>query len=154
PATQQYQLPITRRLDGRATPVISAFYPRMTFQAAVFPDVRELTLLPAAATNQITRDLDQAIQMAASEGWSHIELPESPCLTADPEIIELIVALVRRLFERNPRLRCEIQRDREPLRQERLAIGVSHNDQKDLLRGRLDSAGLNRVVVQTANKLQ
>ena len=33
-------------------------------------------------------------------------------------------------------------------------MGVSHNDQKDLLRVALAARGLSRVVVETANKLQ
>jgi hypothetical protein len=33
-------------------------------------------------------------------------------------------------------------------------VGVSHNDQKDLLRAALDAEGLGEVVVETANKLQ
>ena len=37
---------------------------------------------------------------------------------------------------------------------DRVAVGVSHNDQKDLLRARLDALGLGAVKVATANKLQ
>jgi hypothetical protein len=37
---------------------------------------------------------------------------------------------------------------------DRIAIGVSHNDQKAMIRTLLDSAGLGAVVVDTANKLQ
>ena len=40
------------------------------------------------------------------------------------------------------------------LRPGRIAVGVSHNDQKDLLRMALDDAGLGAVPVSTANKLQ
>jgi hypothetical protein len=35
-----------------------------------------------------------------------------------------------------------------------VAVGVSHNDQKDHLRAALDARGLRGVVVETANKLQ
>ena len=35
-----------------------------------------------------------------------------------------------------------------------MAVGVSHNDQKQLLRSQLDSIGFSEVVVETANKLQ
>jgi hypothetical protein len=35
-----------------------------------------------------------------------------------------------------------------------IAVGVSHNDQKDLLRTRLQRHGLSGVVVETANKIQ
>jgi hypothetical protein len=42
----------------------------------------------------------------------------------------------------------------QELRPERVAIGVSHNDQKDILRSCLDEMGHRNVVVETANKLQ
>ena len=35
-----------------------------------------------------------------------------------------------------------------------VAVGVSHNDQKDLVRVLLDEAGMGGVVVDTANRLQ
>ena len=41
-----------------------------------------------------------------------------------------------------------------PLRPGRFAVGVSHNNQKDLLRMALDDAGLAAVPVSTASKLQ
>jgi hypothetical protein len=40
------------------------------------------------------------------------------------------------------------------LRPEQVAVGISPNDQKDLLRVALAQRGLDRVVVETANKLQ
>ena len=41
-----------------------------------------------------------------------------------------------------------------PLRPGRIAVGVSHNDQKDLLRMAMSDSGLGAVPVSTANKLQ
>lgn len=45
-------------------------------------------------------------------------------------------------------------RVRRPSATDRVAVGVSHNDQKDCLRAELDAAGLDAVKVETANKLQ
>lgn len=40
-------------------------------------------------------------------GWAHIELPDVPVLTADPEIIRLIGNLVERIRTGHARVRCE-----------------------------------------------
>ena len=75
-------------------------------------------------------------------------------LPADPEAVDYLANLVQRLFDRGPRVRCERQLAPAPLRPEQVAVGVSHNDQKDFLRVALASRGLGNVVVETANKLQ
>ncbi len=154
PSTPVHQLPISRRLDPRAVPIAQSFYPGHGFEAAVLPDVRELRLLRGVAHDQRTRLLDAALDRAARGGWAHLELPEAAVLTADPETLELIVDLVRRLRDRAPEVRCELRPEFDSLLPHRIAIGVSHNDQKDLLRIALDGAGLPDVVVNTANKLQ
>jgi hypothetical protein len=154
PNTPVYRLPITRRLDPRAVPVARAFYPGHAFDAAVLPDARQLRLLPAVAQDARTQLLDRSLDLAAREGWAHIELPDAPVLTADPETIGLIVDLLSRLAERAPRVRCERMPALTSLSASRIAVGVSHNDQSDQLRIALDTAGLREVVVSTANKLQ
>ena len=102
----------------------------------------------------VLRGIDEALGLAARRGWAHVELSRAPVLQADPEAIELIVGLVNRLFERRPRVRCEMRPDDAEMRPERVAVGVSHNDQKDLLRSALSARGHEGVVVETANKLQ
>jgi AAA domain len=154
PATPVYQLPVTRRLDPRAVPVARAFYPGHVFDAAVLPGTRELRLLRGVARAPRGRAVDQALDLAARLGWAHLELPDAQVLTADPDTVELLVALATRLFARGPQVRCEQQPAWQPLAPRRVAVGVSHNDQKDLLRVALDAAGLDEVVVNTANKLQ
>lgn len=154
PATPVYPLPITRRLDPRAIPLVRAFYPGHAFDAAVLPGVRELTLLPGVAQGHRNCVVDQTLNVAAKYGWAHLELPEAPVLTADPGIVEMIVDLVCRLRDRDPRVRCEFHPGGKPLSPRRIAVGVSHNDQKDLLRLALDAAGCPKVTVSTANKLQ
>lgn len=155
PETPVHFFPITRRLDPRAVPVARAFYPaEHVFEAAVLPGVRQLRLQPAVGGNRRLRLLDRALDLAAGEGWAHLELPDAAVLMADPEMVTLIVETVQRLLQRGPRLRCERETRLHDLDPDRIAVGVSHNDQKDLLRVALDEAGLDRVVVNTANKLQ
>lgn len=154
PHTPVYRLPITRRLDTRAAPLARAFYPGHAFDAAVLPGIRRMTLLRGVARGPRTRLLDRALDEAARAGWAHVELPDAAVLTADPEMVGLIVGLVRRLAERAPTVACERIPAGAPLAPERVAVGVSHNDQKDLLRLALDGEGFPDVVVSTANKLQ
>jgi AAA domain len=154
PSTPVYGLPISRRLDPRAVGLLRVFYPELSFDAAVRPGVRELCLDGTAHADRLANKLDAALDLAAQSGWAHIELPRAAVLQADPEAVELIVRLVRRLLERSPRVRCERHRDFVGLPAHRLAVGVSHNDQKDLLQVALAAQGLGGVVVETANKLQ
>lgn len=154
PATPVYRLPATRRLAPRAIPIARAFYPGHNFDAAVLPDVRQIKLLPGIAQDHRTRVLDQALSFATRAGWAHVELPDSPVLTADPETIDLIVDLIRRLRDRAPEVRCERTPQWQALAPERIAVGVSHNDQRDHLRLALDAVGFSGIVVNTANKLQ
>jgi hypothetical protein len=154
PQTPVYKLPVSRRLDPRAVTVAQAFYSDLSFRAAVRDGVRQLRLLPAVSRTSRGRLLDQVLNRAAAAGWAHLDLPEAPVLTTDPEILETICGLIDRLAQRNPQVRCESVTAWGSLEPEKIAVGVSHNDQKDLLRARLDSMGHERIVVDTANKLQ
>ena len=151
PSTPVHGLPISRRLDPRAVRVAQLFYPDLCVNPAVLPGVRELRLGNGSRAN---RRLDPALDLASREGWAHVELPRAAVLQADPEAVALIADLVEQLFERNPRVRCERHTLLAPLLPQQVAIGVSHNDQKDHLRAVLDARGLCEVVVETANKLQ
>ncbi len=152
--TAVYGLPITRRLDDRAVQVARLFYPDLPFAPAVLPGVRELRLSKDNTAPRRSTRLDAALDLAVQTGWSHIELPRAAVLPADPETVKLLAGLVRRLFDRSPEVRCERQPDLVRLRPEQVAVGVSHNDQKDFLRFALDALGLGEVVVETVNKLQ
>jgi hypothetical protein len=79
-------------------------------------------------------------ELAAREGWAHVELPRAPVLQADLEAVEVLAALVGRLFARGPQARCERQPRPALLRPGQVAVGVAHNDQKDFLRVALGSA--------------
>ncbi len=151
PCTPVHGLSITRRLDSRAVGIARLFYPDLSFRAAVLPGVREFRLAKGTATN---RHLDSVLTLAAREGLAHVELPRAAVLQSDPEAVELIADLVARMFDRNPWVRCEREPAATPLTSGRVAVGVSHNDQKDQLRAALNDRGLEGVVVETANKLQ
>ncbi|EQD59318.1 hypothetical protein B1B_08255 [mine drainage metagenome] len=154
PSTPVHKYPISRRLDGRAVTVAETFYPDLAFKAAVLRDRRKLRLQPSTVKKPRARFLDHALDHAAAEGWAHIELPHAPVLTADPELIDVIVTLIKQLLGRNPQVQCELSQRWTAIARTRVAVGVSHNEQKDLLRARLDAAGLMEIVVDTANKLQ
>jgi hypothetical protein len=154
PSTPVYGLPISRRLDGRAAGLARLFYPALPFRPAVLPGVRELTLERRAALNRRLRLLDQALHTAAEKGWAHLELPRAAVLQADPEAVSTLADLVERLLELGPQVRCERQPRPAELRPRQVAVGVSHNDQKDFLRVELEGRGLGGVLVETANKLQ
>lgn len=155
PDTPLHRFPITRRLDGRGARIARCFYPfDHAFGAAVADGVRQMALGPMVAPTARDRALDQALELAAEHGWAHLELPARQVLTCDPETAEAIVDLLVRLRGRNAQLVCERQRMPVPLDFARVAVGVAHNDQKDLMRARLDAVGLTTVVVDTANRLQ
>jgi hypothetical protein len=75
-------------------------------------------------------------------------------LRADPVLAEHMVNVTTRLLQRGARWRDEDHDRRRPLTPADIAVGVSHNDQKDLLRALFDDAGLQSIAVDTANKLQ
>lgn len=154
PGTPVHQLPITRRLDPRAVPVARSFYPGHPFDAAVRAGVRELRLNRPGPGSRSVAKVDRALDEAAAHGWAHVTLPGAPVITADRTTAELIVSLVLRLLTRGARATCENRAGPEDLRSRDIAIGVAHNDQKDLLRALLDQGGLGTVVVDTANRLQ
>jgi len=155
PATRVHAFPISRRLDPRAVEVARGFYPGHAFDAAVLSGTRELRVLPAVGSDPHTLTLDKTIEEAARSGWAHLELPQAPVLTADPVTIATIVDLIRRVARRGPTLRGEYTANAlMDLELARIAIGVSHNDQRDYLRAELDASGFGDVVVSTANKLQ
>jgi hypothetical protein len=154
PGTPVHQIPVTWRLEPRAVPAARCFYPGHPFSAAVRPGVRELRLTRPGPGSQPLAPIDAALDEAARHGWAHVTLPGAPVLTADPATAVIIRELVHRLLARSAQVTCE-NRDRlTDLRPSEIAVGVSHNDQKDLMRALLDSYGLSAVRADTANRLQ
>ena len=154
PTTPVHRLPITRRLDPRAVPIARAFYPGHEFDSAISPGTRELRLTRPGPGSRALAGIDAALTGAAASGWAHVTLPGAPVLTADPATAVVIRDLLVRLFARSASARCENSPTSTPITPAQVAVGVSHNDQKDLLRAVLDAAGLGGVTVDTANRLQ
>jgi len=155
PLTPRYRFPITRRLDERGAAIARHFYSSAhQFGAAVADGVRALKLGAASAPNPRDKAIDKCLSLAAQAGWAYLEQPAFQSLVADPETAQLIVELIVRLLLRGGKLKCERHPRGTELVAERIAIAVSHNDQKRMIRIMLDHAGLTSVVVNTANKLQ
>ena len=154
PGTPVHQIPVTWRLDPRAVPVARCFYPGHSFSAAVLPEARELRLMRPGPGSQVLAPIDAALDEAAASGWAHLTLPGAPVLRADPATAVFIRELAHRLLARTAQVRCENRSAFAALKPSEIAVGVSHNDQKDLVRTLLDSYGLGDVRVETANRLQ
>jgi hypothetical protein len=154
PSTPVHRIPITWRLAPNAVPVARCFYPGHPFGAAVRPGVRELRLTRPGPGSEPLAVVDHALDEAARAGWAHVTLPGTPVLTADPATAVLIRDLIVRMFARSAQVNGEDRETPAGLRPAEVAVGVSHNDQKDLLRALLDDAGLGGVTVDTANRLQ
>jgi hypothetical protein len=154
PATSIHRIPITWRLAPNAVPIARCFYPGHPFSAAVRPGVRQLRLTRPGPGSSPLAAVDRALDEAAEHGWAHVTLPGTPALTADPATGHVIRDLVLRLFARSARARSEDRDAAADLRPADVAVGVSHNDQKDLVRTMLDDAGLAGITVDTANRLQ
>lgn len=155
PSTPNHRFPITRRLDSRATRITRCFYPPdHHFGAAVADGVRTMQFGAAVSVKTRDRLLDHALQLAAREGWAYLEQPAVQTLIADPETAHLMVDLIARALQRGCQLTCERNPAAIELSADRIAIAVTHNDQKAMIQTLLDAHGLSRVVVNTANKLQ
>jgi hypothetical protein len=155
PDSPRHRFPITRRLDGRGVSLARHFYPPdHEFGPAVVEGVRSMKLRSVPTLDQRDAVLDEALDSAVRSGWAYVEMPAMQTLVADPDTAELIVDLIQRLERRECRLTCERILEGAALRHARIAVAVSHNDQKAMVRLLLDRAGLNDVVVNTANKLQ
>ena len=149
------RLPITRRLPASAVPVVAAFYPEHRFSSWTVPGARTMGLRHAGLGRGALAAVDAAVDHAATEGWAYLRLPSSPVLTADPATVEVITSVAQRLRDRAAQVSSERTEGRQvDLDLERVAVAVSHRDQRDQLRASLDDAGLQQVRVDTANRLQ
>ena len=91
--------------------------------------------------------------MGADTGAAYLVLPRAPALVDDPEAAEFLVGVAGRLVERAPRAECERYGVRDVPASD-MAIVVSHNAQKDLVRNLADERDLGDLRVDTANRLQ
>lgn len=141
-------LPVSWRLPpSAATLVAEAFYTR-GFRAGVDAGVRRLefgaTLMPDPVGRVLTT--------AAEDGWGMLELPAAALPHTDPAAVEAVAGVVGRLLAGAATVTDEHgERKLEP---ERVAVGVTHRDQRALARTALQRRGHDAVVVDTANRLQ
>jgi hypothetical protein len=150
----QRAIPVTRRLPASAAGVIrEIFYPDLRFGPATVPGDRELVFkTPATGHSRLARD---AWGLAASTGWAYVELPHRLAVQPDREIVSVIGDLVEQFFAGGPVVRDERHGRRTvELVQDRLAVGVSHRNQRAALQIELQRRGFPEVVVDTANRLQ
>lgn len=117
-------------------------------------DGASMKLRVVRASSMRDKALDKSLDLAAVSGWAYLEMPAMQTLIADPDTVQVIVDLVGRLKARNCILTCERNSKGAALLGERIAVAVSHNDQKAMVRVMLNQAGHDAVVVSTANKLQ
>lgn len=155
--TRVHHFPITRRLDARSAEAARSFYePDHDFEAAVPLGVRSLTWSGPRPLGPRERRLDDALNLAGTEGFCLLELPAAVTPAVDPAIVQLIADLVSRALHssRPADAICERHPSGTRLGAHRVAVGASHNDQVRALRRELAARGQHDVTVETANRLQ
>jgi hypothetical protein len=154
PDIPQRTLQVSRRLDWRATPPVrDAFYPGIVFGPAAERGSREIRL--NTPTRSVTPLAASVWLQATTAGWAYLELPERQTLQVDQELIQSVAELVDGLFACTPVV-CDERTGLAGriLRQDRVAVGVSHRNQRAAVQIALQQRGFSEVVVDTANRLQ
>ena len=147
--TPVFKLPLTRRLSPAGADLARPFYPGIDFEAATLADERNLHLAPVVRASH----LDDALDLGADRGSAYLVLPRAPALVDDPETANFVVDIAARFIQRAPRAQCERYGTRDVLLDD-VAIVVSHNAQKDLVRNMANERDLRDLHVDTANRLQ
>jgi hypothetical protein len=143
----------TYRLPGASAELARAFYPGVSFKPAVREGVRELRL-GAAKGRGANAVYDGVLERAATSSLAHLELRGPGVPDDDPEIVNAVVGLVRRFYDRAPEIRCEWVGQLNRLGASDTAVVVSHRRQRGAIRAALANEGLGDVFVETANKIQ
>ncbi|WP_097865992.1 AAA family ATPase [Streptomyces sp. rh34] len=142
----RHELPVSWRLPEMAAPLVQrAFYPFYSFVSGTKAADRVLTY--GTAPHRATPS-DAVLACAAGSGWGLLELPGRHTLDDDPEVAEALAETAARLLERGALV------NGEPLTESRIAIGAARTIQADSVRSRLETRGLTRITVDTANRLQ
>src|SRR5690606_6639568 len=99
---------------------------------------------------------DDALGLAASDGWADREHPEELTVRTDPDVASRLAGLVRRLPDRAADAAGELNPNGRSLTPDDVAVVAAHNDQVHAVRYALASAGVDpdSLVVSTANKVQ
>ncbi|MDI2132566.1 AAA family ATPase [Yinghuangia seranimata] len=149
-----HRLPVSWRLPATAAPLVSeAFYPFTPFRSGTGFADRELEF----ERGRHGDPYDRVVDVAAGSGWGLLELPSAFTLPSDEETIRTVATLAARVLARRGTARSE--RGESPLDASRIAVGVSHREQRSrleaaLLRMEGEVPGAREIVVDTANRLQ
>lgn len=100
---------------------------------------------------------DEVVDIAADSGWGLLELPPGFTLPSDDETVRTVATLAARVLAR--RGTAVSERGENPLDAGRIAVGVSHREQRSrveaaLVRLEPEVPGARSIVVDTANRLQ
>jgi hypothetical protein len=146
-----HRLPVSWRLPASAAPLVSeAFYPYTPFRSGTGPGERVLRFEDAREHDAY----DAAVDVAATSGWGLLELPARFTAAADEEAVRAVATLAARLLARGGMSFGERSVDGVRLDASRIAIGVSHREQRSRVESALRALGAADVVVDTANRLQ
>ena len=155
PETARLALPISWRLPSHAATLISEAFYDIPFAAGTQPHERRLV---RGVTPLHRGRAAEAVNMATRSGWAYLELDDLVMPQTDPEAINAIVDVVEQLLRAD--ITIQDEHGTRVLQPRNIAVGVTHRDQRDHVRTRLQSArartGLpvDEVVVDTANVLQ
>lgn len=154
PDIPAHQLPTSWRLPPSAVDLVAkAFYPFSAFDAGTRAGQRTLAI---TVDGKREGRFDAALDLAASDGWAYVELPEKLTVRTDTEIASQLAGMVQRLLERGADVVDELHPEPRRLTPDDVAVVAAHNDQVHAVRFALASAGIDpdSVVVSTANKVQ
>lgn len=152
PEIEPHQLPTSWRLPQSAAGIVSAaFYPFGGFDAGTEPSQRAFTLGPRRNGTG-----DDTLDLAASDGWAYVELPEKLTVRTDTGVASQLAELVEHLLSRGGDVVDELKPDGRKLESSDIAVVAAHNDQVHAVRFALSQVGVdpNSLVVSTANKVQ
>lgn len=152
PDTIRIPLPVSWRLPHSAASVIADAFYRVPFSSGTGPNDRRMELGVSHS------EASSAVRVACQTGWAYIELDDVLMPTNDAEAVESLARLVDDLLVANITIHDE--RGSRTLQPNDIAIGVTHRDQRDYVRGALAKVlraygrHENAVTVDTANVLQ
>ena len=156
PDTSRIDLPVSWRLPHSAAKVVSSAFYKTPFTSGTGPNDRRMELSVPTIHPSRTKS---AIEKSSADGWAFLELEDLLMPSNDFEMIDTIVQLIDGMLASNIILHDE--KGTRPLLPRDIAVGVTHNDQKDHLRksvadrvNRKWSLRDDEISIDTANKLQ
>lgn len=155
PDTARLALPVSWRLPDHAAALVSDAFYDIPFTAGTQPHQRRLRggVTPLHRGRSV-----EAVNSATHRGWAYLELDDLIMPRTDPEVVSTIIEVVEELVRAD--ITVTDESGTRPLQPGKVAVGVTHRDQRDHVRTALqdarDRSGLavDEVVVDTANVLQ